>query len=108
MSKQLDISVGKLGNRSHASTRSSAGQGVGCAGGDLLGGEGGELPSSDERIGLDYLGGGKGPAGAALSLVLDGRDGALLPPVHGGWQVLDEGVYKVLYLTYPILDFQTF
>ena len=28
--------------------------------------------------------GGEGPAGATLALVLDGGDGALLAPVHGG------------------------
>ena len=89
MSKELDVGVAELGDGSHASTGSAAGQGVGCAGGDLLRGEHWQVAAGDGSVGLNDLSCGKGPAGAALSLVLDIGDGALLPPVHGGGKVLD-------------------
>ena len=61
---------------------------------NLLCRKGGKGTSADGRVGLNHLRRGKGPARAALALVLDGRNGALLPPVHRlrqipGGKVLD-------------------
>ena len=55
---------------------------VGGAGGDLLAGEGGQVPGVDGRVGLDHLGGTEGPAGAAVSLVLHVAHGSLVSPVN--------------------------
>jgi hypothetical protein len=95
VSEELDVGVSELGDGSPASTGSSAGEGVGGAGGDLLGGEGRQAVGGEEGVGLDHLGGGEGPAGAALSLVLDSGDGALLPPVNMLGEVLDGGHLEV-------------
>jgi hypothetical protein len=54
------------------------------AGDELLLGDGDELVAGDEPGALDTTGGGEGPAGAALALVLDVGDGALLAPVDLG------------------------
>lgn len=51
----------------------------------LLLGEGGERVTSDLVGCFSGHDGGESPAGTALSLVLDGDDGALLNPVHGGF-----------------------
>ena len=56
---------------------------------ELLLGEGGEGVASDLEGALDGAGGGESPAGTALSLVLDGGDGALGGPVDGRERALD-------------------
>jgi hypothetical protein len=50
---------------------------------ELLLGEGDQLAIDDELGALESTGGGEGPAGAALTLVLDTGDGALGNPVNG-------------------------
>ena len=83
VSEELDVGEGQLGDGSHAAAGAAAGQRVGCAGSHLLGGEDGHIaPLGDLGVGLDHGGGAEGPAAAAGLLVLDGGDGALLPPVH--------------------------
>jgi len=57
----------------------------------LLGGEGGEAASGDGPLGLEGLNRSEGPAGAALSLVLDGGDDAALSPVEEGEGTLVRG-----------------
>ena len=51
---------------------------------ELLLGKADELAGLDEVDSLHGTGGGEGPAGAALLLVLDWDDGSLLAPVDGG------------------------
>ena len=46
----------------------------------------------DLGVGLHCPGGGEGPAAAAHALVPHGVDDALLPPVHGGREVLQPQV----------------
>ena len=62
------------------------------AGDDLLLGEGEELAGLEEVSTLNSAGGGEGPAGTALSLVLNWVDGTLLSPVDlnivGLWEGL--------------------
>ena len=61
---------------------------------ELFLGEGDKVASGNEVSTLQRSGGGEGPAGTALSLVLDGGDGTLGDPVDligevGGGEVLD-------------------
>ena len=55
---------------------------------NLLWRKDGETAGGNGGIGLDHLGGGEGPAGAALALVLHGGDDPLVAPVHGVGQGL--------------------
>ena len=55
---------------------------------ELLLGEGEEGSGLDEVVSLNGGGGGEGPAGTALSLVLDGVDGTLGSPVNGVSEVV--------------------
>lgn len=59
---------------------------------ELLG-EGEELTRFDLPSALKSTGGGEGPAGSALSLILDGGDGTKISPVDGG----DGGVERSLH-----------
>ena len=93
MSEELNVGEGELGDGAHAAAGAAAGQGVGGAGGHLLGREDGHVTAlGDLGVGLDHGGGAEGPAAAAGLLVLDGGDGALLPPVHGLGQLLGEAL----------------
>ena len=82
MSEELDVGVSELGDGSHAAANTSAGERVGGAGGYLLRGQSGQAAGSDGGVGLNHLGGGERPAGAALALVLHRRHDALLPPAR--------------------------
>ena len=66
---------------------SIASHGVGVAGNELLLGEGEEFSALEEVSSLVGEGGGEGPAGTALSLVLNWVDGTLGSPVNGSWGI---------------------
>lgn len=55
----------------------------------LLLGEGLEVLVGHEVGSLQGTGGGEGPAGTALSLVLNWGDGTLRSPVDGGWKIFE-------------------
>merc|ERR1712083_252118 len=83
MAEQLNVSVTKLRDGAIAASGASAGERVGSAGGHLLSGELRQISSLNGGVGLDHLGCAEGPAAAALSLVLDIGNSALVPPVNG-------------------------
>merc|ERR1719175_602644 len=88
LAKELDVVIGKGRGGTLATSVSTTVESVGCTGGDLLSRELDKASRSNGSVGLDLLGGAKGPAGPALALVLHSADHPLLPPVHLGWQVL--------------------
>merc|ERR1712018_1038711 len=82
VAEELEVSVAQLGDGAHAASSAATGESVGGAGGDLLAGEGGQVPGVYGRVGLDHLGGAESPAGAAASLVLHLAHGSLISPVN--------------------------
>ena len=104
-----DVGVGRFGGNPagpgvdgkaerilHQSTIATVVSGV--AGDELLFGDGDELVAGEEPGTFDTTGGGEGPARAALALVLDGSDGALLAPVDlsGGADLLGDVLFDRL------------
>merc|ERR1719369_841914 len=87
MTEQLDVGEAKLWDGAPTAACTATEEWVGCAGGDLLGGQDREAAGGDLDVGLDHLSGSESPAGATLALVLDRSDCSLLPPVHGVGQV---------------------
>ena len=60
LAKQLDVVVAQGRGGPLAASSASTGQGVGGAGGHLLGGQDGQLSAGDGSVGLNLLGGCKG------------------------------------------------
>jgi len=77
------------GDTYSASTGSTALLRVGSAVQHLLLGQDGEFSVSEGPVALNGLGSREGPAGAAITLVLDVGDDVLFSPIDRVWKVLD-------------------
>merc|ERR1719277_1207066 len=87
VAEQLDVSITKLRDGAIATSGASTGKRVRGTRSHLLCGKLRQVSCGDRGVRFDHLGRAESPAAAALSLVLDLRDGALVPPVNGVGQL---------------------